>query len=121
MTPGHLLGQFNSFSVILRVNEARDLGDVNRFSFYDHTKIYTAAPPDVLRVNEKNLREYYVFNVLGFLITTNHKTMEFSCRPTIAGTTSRGPSGQRKNSRLSIGNSSGLGIETVASDTWRRI
>jgi hypothetical protein len=25
-------------------------------------------------VDEKNLREYYVFNVLGFLITTNHKT-----------------------------------------------
>jgi len=40
---------------ILRVNEARDLGDaehINRFTFYDHTKIYTAAPPDVLRVDE---------------------------------------------------------------------
>jgi Family of unknown function (DUF5906) len=77
--PANLLGRFNSFSkaVILRVNEARDLGDaerVNRFSFYDHTKIYTAAPPDVLRVDEKHLREYYVFNVLGFLITTNYKT-----------------------------------------------
>jgi hypothetical protein len=76
VSPTHLLGQFNSFarSVILRVNEARDLGDVNRFSFYDHTKIYTAAPPDVLRVNEKNLREYYVFNCLGFILTTNYKT-----------------------------------------------
>ena len=72
----HLLGRFNGFvkSVILRVNEARDLGDVNRFSFYDHTKIYTAAPPDVLRVNEKHIREYYAFNCLGFIITTNHKT-----------------------------------------------
>lgn len=28
----------------------------------------------MLRVDEKNLREYYVFNVLGFLVTTNHKT-----------------------------------------------
>ena len=28
----------------------------------------------MLRVDEKNLREYYVFNVLGFIITTNHKT-----------------------------------------------
>jgi hypothetical protein len=79
ISPAHLLGRFNSFvkSVILRVNEARDLGDaerVNRFSFYDHTKIYTAAPPDVLRVDEKHLREHYVFNVLGFLLTTNHKT-----------------------------------------------
>jgi hypothetical protein len=80
VTPTNLLGRFNSFAkaVILRMSEARDLGDaekhVNRFDFYEHTKIYTAAPPDVLRVDEKNLREYYVFNVLGFLITTNHKT-----------------------------------------------
>jgi hypothetical protein len=76
VSPGHLLGSFNGFvrSVILRVNEARDLGEVNRFSFYDYTKIYTAAPPDVLRVNEKHLREYYVFNCLGFILTTNHKT-----------------------------------------------
>jgi len=76
VSPTHLLSSFNSFtrSVILRVSEARDLGEIDRFKFYDHTKIYTAAPPDVLRTNEKHLREYYVFNVLGFLITTNHKT-----------------------------------------------
>ena len=46
----------------------------DRFKFYDHTKVYTAAPPDVLRVDEKHLREHYVFNCLGFVITTNHKT-----------------------------------------------
>src|SRR5262249_51646811 len=76
VSPTQMLGRFNSFvkSVILRVSEARDLGEVDRFKFYDHTKIYTAAPPDVLRVDEKHLREHYVFNVLGFLITTNHKT-----------------------------------------------
>src|SRR5262249_27401994 len=79
ISPAALLGRFNSFakSVILRVNEARDLGDaerITRFTFYDHTKIYTAAPPDVLRVDEKHLREYYVLNVLCFVITTNHKT-----------------------------------------------
>jgi len=28
----------------------------------------------VLRVNEKYIQEFYVFNVLGFIITTNHKT-----------------------------------------------
>jgi hypothetical protein len=76
VSPTHLLGRFNGFakSVILRVNEARDLGEVDRFKFYDHTKIYTAAPPDVLRVDEKHLREHYVFNVIGFIITTNYKT-----------------------------------------------
>jgi Family of unknown function (DUF5906) len=73
--PSHLLGRFNSFvKSVICVNEARDLGDVDRFKFYDHTKIYTAAPPDVLRVDEKHLREHYVLNCLGFLITTNHKT-----------------------------------------------
>jgi hypothetical protein len=76
VSPMHLLGRFNAYvkSVILRVSEGRDLGEVDRFKFYDHTKIYTAAPPDVLRVDEKHLREHYVFNVLGFILTTNHKT-----------------------------------------------
>lgn len=77
VSPGHLLGRFNAFakSVILRCNEAHDLGnEIDRFGFYEHTKIYCAAPPDVLRVDEKHIREHYVLNVLGFLITTNHKT-----------------------------------------------
>ena len=75
VSPQHMLGRFNGFlkSVILRINEARDLGDVNRYQFYDHLKAYTAAPPDVLRVDEKNLREYSVFNCCGVIITTNHK------------------------------------------------
>jgi Family of unknown function (DUF5906) len=75
VSPKHMLGRFNGFarSVILRISEARDLGDVDRFAFYDHMKTYTAAPPDVLRVDEKNLREYSVLNCCGVIITTNHK------------------------------------------------
>jgi hypothetical protein len=76
ISPTHLLGRFNGFvkSVILRINEARDLGELDRFKFYDHLKAYTAAPPDVLRCDEKHLREYSVFNVCGVVITTNHKS-----------------------------------------------
>ena len=76
VSPQHLLGRFNGFlkSVVLRVNEARDLGEVNRFGFYDHMKSYTAAPPDVLRVDEKNLREHAILNCCGVIITTNHKS-----------------------------------------------
>ena len=76
VSPQQMLGRFNGFlkSTILRANEARDLGDVDRFAFYDHLKAYTAAPPDVLRVDEKNMREYSVFNVVGLIITSNHKT-----------------------------------------------
>jgi hypothetical protein len=36
-------------------------------------KPFTAAPPDVLRVDEKNLREYAIQNVCGVILTTNHK------------------------------------------------
>jgi hypothetical protein len=70
-----ILGRFNGFlkSVILRVSEARDLGEVSRYQFYDHMKAYIAAPPDVLRVDEKNLREHSVLNCLGVILTTNHK------------------------------------------------
>lgn len=76
VSPANVLGNFNGFlkSVILRVSEARDLGDVDRFAFYDHSKTLIAAPPDVLRVNEKNLREHYIPNVTGVIVTTNHKT-----------------------------------------------
>jgi hypothetical protein len=75
-SPKDLFGTFNDFakSVILRINEGRDLGEIDRFKFHDHLKIYAAAPPDTLRVNEKHLKEYYVLNCLGLVITTNHKT-----------------------------------------------
>jgi len=75
VSPKQITGRFNSFlkSAILRVSEARDLGDSNRFEFYDHMKSYIAAPPDVLRIDEKHLREYYVFNCCGVIITTNYK------------------------------------------------
>jgi hypothetical protein len=69
-------GRFNGYlrSVVLRLSEARDLGDFDRFRFYDHMKAIIAAPPDVLRINEKHLREYYIPNLVGVIITTNHKS-----------------------------------------------
>jgi hypothetical protein len=75
VSPQAMLRRFNAFlkSVILRISEARDLGDINRYQFYDHMKSYTAAPPDVLRVDEKHIREHAVLNVTGVIITTNHK------------------------------------------------
>ena len=68
--------RFNGFvkCVILRISEARDLGDVDRYQFYEAMKVYCAAPPDTLRVDEKNLREYGVLNCCGVIITTNHKS-----------------------------------------------
>jgi hypothetical protein len=76
VSPNQVLGRFNGFlkSVVLRVSEARDLGEFDRFQLYDHMKANTAAPPDVLRVDEKNLREHPIVNCCGVIITTNHKT-----------------------------------------------
>lgn len=75
VSPQQTLGRFNGFikSVVLRISEAKDMGETDRFKFYDHMKTCTAAPPDVLRVDEKNLREHYVVNVCGVVMTTNHK------------------------------------------------
>jgi hypothetical protein len=77
VSPVTLTGTFNGFlkSVILRVSEARNTGgELSRFEAYDASKTYIAAPPDTLRVNEKYLREHYVFNCCSVIITTNYKT-----------------------------------------------
>ena len=76
VSPQHMLGRFNGFlkSVILRVNEARDLGDIDRYQFYDHLKAYTAAPPDVLRCRRKAFARILFLNCCGVVITTNHKS-----------------------------------------------
>jgi hypothetical protein len=76
VSPSQVLGRFNGHlkSVVLRISEAKDMGEFDRFKFYAHAKTIMAAPPDVLRVDEKNLREHDVFNVCGVVMTTNHKT-----------------------------------------------
>jgi hypothetical protein len=48
--------------------------DYDRYALYDHMKAIIAAPPDVLRVDEKHLREHSVPNVTGVIITANDKT-----------------------------------------------
>jgi hypothetical protein len=75
-SPSNITGKFTPFlkAVILRVNEARDLGEVDRYAFYESMKTYTAAPPDTLSVNEKFLREYQIPNVCFIVITTNYRS-----------------------------------------------
>jgi hypothetical protein len=74
INPDQLLGQFNPFnkSVVLRINEARNLGDQTRNEFYEKTKTLTAAPPEMLPTNEKHMKEHYVTNVCAPIVTTNH-------------------------------------------------
>jgi hypothetical protein len=49
VSPSEVLGPFSGFrrSVILRINEARDLGEFDRYAFHDHMKVIIAAPPEV--------------------------------------------------------------------------
>lgn len=67
---------FNDYlkSTVLRISECRDLGDFDRFAFYEMMKTIIAAPPDVHRVNEKHRPEYYIPNVNGIIVTSNYLT-----------------------------------------------
>jgi hypothetical protein len=75
VSPTQVMGRFNGYlkSVILRISEARDLGEVNRYAFASKMKTIIVAPPDVLRIDEKNLKEYYIPNVCAVIITTNER------------------------------------------------
>ena len=74
VSPTDITSTYNDFmrSVVLRVSEARDLGDINRYAFYESMKTITAAPPDVTRVNGKYIPQHYVVNVTGVILTTNY-------------------------------------------------
>jgi hypothetical protein len=75
-SPQQILGRFNGYlqSVIMRISEVRDLGEFNRYQFYEHTKAYFAAPPSTLRVDEKNIPEHEVMNCTLAILTTNRLT-----------------------------------------------
>jgi hypothetical protein len=79
ISPTDLMNTYNPYAkaVVLRMNEAHDLGDsgrADRYALYERIKTYAAAPPDVLPCVDKYIRRFYVPNVLGLIVTTNHKT-----------------------------------------------
>lgn len=76
VTPGAVMDTWTGFlkSVVVLINELRDLGDSNRVSFYEATKWMLASPPATLPINEKHIKQYYVPNVCGVVATTNYKT-----------------------------------------------
>lgn len=74
--PPEIFQGFNDYvkSVILLINEIHDLGDQNRYSFYQRTKPLAAAPPETHRLRELYRRPVTIFNVCGLIMSTNHKT-----------------------------------------------
>jgi hypothetical protein len=75
ISPQAILGNFNEYlqSVVLRISEIKDLGDIDRFTFYEATKTLMVAPPDTLRCNPKYVRPFSVLNVTGPIMTSNYK------------------------------------------------
>ena len=73
ISPAQFVARFNGHlkSVLLRIAEARDGEHFDRYSFYDAIKLHGAAPPDTIRMDEKNRPEYDVANVVGIAITAN--------------------------------------------------
>ncbi|MET4237994.1 bifunctional DNA primase/polymerase [Bradyrhizobium sp. RT10b] len=59
-------------SVILRINEAHDLGGESRYGFYDATKDVITNPPEAHRINTKHVPQYAAANVCGVVMTSNH-------------------------------------------------
>jgi hypothetical protein len=74
--PSEIGDKFNGFlrSTVLRINEARDLGDVNRFELYEHLKTIIAAPPMTHVINSKYTKLVVIPNVTKVIITSNYKT-----------------------------------------------
>jgi hypothetical protein len=74
--PSELISQYNPYvqSVILRINEAHDLGDIKHVAFHEATKNLMTSPPEMLPCNDKYARRHNVLNALGVIITTNHRT-----------------------------------------------
>ncbi|MBR1238472.1 primase-helicase family protein, partial [Bradyrhizobium sp. AUGA SZCCT0182] len=75
ISPPDIMSPHNDFMrcTVLRISEAHDLGEVNRFTFYDRLKTMQATPPDVTRINAKYVPQYYALNVAGIILTTNYR------------------------------------------------
>ena len=119
-----MIGRTTEFlkSVVIRVSEARDLARrgkrVDRYDFYEHCKTLLATPPDVLRVNEKYVREYYIVNVIAVAITSNHRNALYlphdDRRHRVVDSTCKKP----RTSATTHGGSN-IGTTTTAATDWR--
>ena len=73
-SPHNIVDKNNDYmcSTVLRVSEMRDLGEINRFAFYEKMKTIIATPPDMTRINTKYVPEYYIPNLTAVIDTSNY-------------------------------------------------
>jgi hypothetical protein len=60
-------------SLLCKINEADDLGDADRFAFYNRRKTWSVAPPKHLDVRQMYTGLCYVDNVVLLIISSNNK------------------------------------------------
>ncbi|MGJ8620679.1 MAG: bifunctional DNA primase/polymerase [Methylophilaceae bacterium] len=72
--PSALQSSFNEYaaSTLVRISEAANLHDMNRFAFNEQTKVLIAGNPDQITINQKYGSKYSVRMYCGMVITTNH-------------------------------------------------
>ena len=76
-SPQQLMGRFNEFlkSVILRVNEARDLGEINRYQVLRSPEdVHRRAARTRCASTRRTCASTTFSTVCGVIITTNYKT-----------------------------------------------
>ena len=77
LNAGDLTSQFNPWaaSQLVIVNELSSMSGAGRrggATVYDNMKHYLTAPPDVVMVNTKNVKQFKARNVAGYLMFSNH-------------------------------------------------
>jgi hypothetical protein len=77
LNAGDLTSQFNPWaaSQLVIVNELSSMSGAGRrggATVYDNMKHYLTAPPNVIMVNEKNVKQFKARNVAGYLMFSNH-------------------------------------------------
>lgn len=66
--------QFNEYgaATLVRISEAANLHDMNKFAFNERTKVLIAGNPDTMTINPKYGQKFSVRMHCGVIITTNH-------------------------------------------------
>lgn len=59
--------------LMCRISEANDLGEDNKYQFYQRRKTWMVTPPKVFSVADKHVKAHPVINVVLVLISTNDK------------------------------------------------
>lgn len=74
--PSALDSSFNEFAAatLIRISEAANLHDMNRWAFNERIKVLIAGSPDYCQINPKYGQKYSVRMHCGVILTTNHLT-----------------------------------------------